>query len=125
MIWLFDFWESIPFQPEVEKWLEYVCNTEMPKPIRNECNAFVETYGPVVISLLIKQVDPKKICSTIGACPKSQTVLTSFDQNLVASDEEVKMPVAQAPKQKSQSDFKLNVIIWNPVTELVFVSSFR
>ena len=75
----------------------------MPKPIRNECNTFVATYGPVVISLLIKQVDPKKICSTIGACPKSQKILTSFDQSLVraTSDEEIKMPVAQAPKPKS------------------------
>ena len=92
-------------KPEVEKWLEYICNTEMPKPIRNECSAFVATYGPVIISLLVKQVDPKKICSTIGACPKSQTVLTSFDNSLVMPPKELeqsnKMPVAQAPKPKS------------------------
>ena len=57
-------------EPEIEKWLEYVCNTEMPKPIRNECNTFIQAYGPVVISLLLKQVNPDKICQTIGACPK-------------------------------------------------------
>jgi saposin len=57
----------------------------MPKPIRNECSAFVATYGPLIISLLIKHVDPKQICQTIGACPKTQSILTTFDSSIVNS----------------------------------------
>ncbi len=67
-------------QPEVEKWLEYVCTTVMPAPIKNECSSFVQEYGPIVIALLIKEVNPNQICSFIGVCPKQDT-----EQNMIAA----------------------------------------
>ena len=43
----------------------------MPVTIRTECKAFVDQYEPVIIALLAKQIDPDKICQTLGLCEKS------------------------------------------------------
>lgn len=57
---------------EVQKALDYVCMHVMPTTIRDECKAFVDTYEPVIVALLVKQIDPDKICQFIGVCPKKQ-----------------------------------------------------
>lgn len=62
-------------EPEIEKWLEYVCNTDMPKALRNECSQFVATYGPIIIPLLIQEVKPDQICKTIKACPSASILI--------------------------------------------------
>jgi hypothetical protein len=60
---------------EVQKALDYVCTHVMPETIRSECKAFVDQYEPVIVALLVKQVDPDKICQLLGLCPKNQKVL--------------------------------------------------
>jgi hypothetical protein len=42
----------------------------MPAPIRQECSSFIATYGPIIIELFVQQVQPDKVCRTIGLCPK-------------------------------------------------------
>lgn len=67
--------------------MDYVCKTDMPKPIRNECSQFVDQYGPVIIPLLVKQINPDAICKLIGACAKGkeveQTMITMLQQQPV------------------------------------------
>lgn len=60
---------------EVQKALDYVCMHVMPEPIRSECKAFVDQYEPVIVALLVKQVDPDKICQLLGLCPKKEALL--------------------------------------------------
>jgi saposin len=53
---------------EIEKWLEYVCNTAIPSTVRQECTAFVSQYGPLIIQILESQINPKQICTQIKVC---------------------------------------------------------
>ena len=50
--------------------MDYVCTNVLPVTIRSECKAFVDEYEPVIIALISKQIDPDKICHTIGLCSK-------------------------------------------------------
>lgn len=40
----------------------------MPATIRGECKSFVSEYESIIISLVINNVDPEKICQTIKVC---------------------------------------------------------
>ncbi|CAF0986520.1 unnamed protein product [Didymodactylos carnosus] len=54
-------------ESEVEKWLEYVCQI-MPSTIRSECRSFIESYGPAVVSVLVRDFDPATVCKKIKVC---------------------------------------------------------
>jgi hypothetical protein len=58
-------------EPELEALLRNVCNKRIPGKFRDQCNAFVDQYGTVIIDLLINEVDPEKICVAISLCPSS------------------------------------------------------
>ncbi len=53
--------------------LEQVCR-EMPTVLRDECKSFVDSYGVDIIALLVREVDPAKICEFIKVCPKPKDV---------------------------------------------------
>ena len=55
-------------EPELEKLLQNVCNKMMPANLKQECNQFVQQYGQVIISLLMNQVEPEKVCRFINLC---------------------------------------------------------
>ncbi|XP_048578713.1 prosaposin [Nematostella vectensis] len=54
-------------QQGIEKALMMVCSI-MPETIRNNCDKFVTEYTPIIMSLLLEEVDPAKVCSMIGLC---------------------------------------------------------
>ena len=64
-------------EPEIEKWLQYVCSV-FPSSIKSECNSFVDQYGPLIISLLVRKIEPEKICQTIELCPRSSQFVYSI-----------------------------------------------
>ncbi|KAJ4459565.1 putative Proactivator polypeptide [Paratrimastix pyriformis] len=57
-------------EAEIEKALDAVCD-RLPSSVHSMCDAFVEEYTPVLIELLVKKVDPAKVCQIIGLCGKS------------------------------------------------------
>lgn len=67
-------------EPEVEKWLEYVCNSVMPSSIKSECSAFVAEFGPVIIPLIVQEIQPSKVCSFIKICPKQSELSNMVSQ---------------------------------------------
>jgi len=79
----------------------------MPAPIKSECSAFVQQYGPIVIALLVKEVNPNQICSFIGVCPKHETeqtmIAAQIEQDLYKHRtrelEEEKMEEEQAKQE--------------------------
>jgi saposin len=46
----------------------------MPTVLRDECKQFVDTYGADIIALLVRDVDPAKVCELIRLCPKPKDV---------------------------------------------------
>ncbi len=61
--------------------LEQVCR-EMPTVLRDECKSFVDSYGVDIIALLVREVDPAKICEFIKVCPKQKDVAFLTKQNM-------------------------------------------
>lgn len=57
-------------EDEMDKVLEDVCKV-VPSGIRNECKTFIEAYGPQLIQLLDKAIDPQTICTEIKLCSKA------------------------------------------------------
>lgn len=64
--------------PEIERWMQYVCDHAMPVPVRNECSSFVATYGDLILSLLINNVPPQKVCTFMGLCNKTESGLPEY-----------------------------------------------
>lgn len=42
--------------------------------VKDECEEFVEQYGPMVIALLVQEIDPASVCPAIGICPKIEEI---------------------------------------------------
>ena len=53
------------------KALEKVCSI-LPKTVSAECKAFVDEYGPMVIKLLMSELDPQLICTQLGLCSQAE-----------------------------------------------------
>ncbi|XP_019644751.1 PREDICTED: prosaposin-like [Branchiostoma belcheri] len=60
-------------EKEITDALDKVCS-HFPDTIRDECTDFVNEYGPAVIQLLKLELDPQRICKTIGLCDESNSV---------------------------------------------------
>ncbi len=56
-------------QEEIEGALEQVCSI-VPQQMKSECKLFIKTYTPQLIDLLLQNVTPKLICSTLTLCPE-------------------------------------------------------
>ncbi|KAM9365752.1 prosaposin [Pholidichthys leucotaenia] len=59
--------------------VEKVCSI-LPETIKNECKDLIETYGPAIIELLVEEVDPGTICSTLGLC-SNRVLVGTLDQS--------------------------------------------
>jgi len=46
----------------------------MPTVLRDECKSFVDSYGADIIALLVREVDPAKVCELVKICPKPKDV---------------------------------------------------
>nr|XP_054773857.1 uncharacterized protein LOC129281952 isoform X4 [Lytechinus pictus] len=60
-------------QEEIAAALENLCNM-LPSTIRQECDAFVTTYEPEIIKLLLT-MSPDQVCAELGLCTSSFKVL--------------------------------------------------
>ncbi len=89
-------------EPELEKILQNVCNKAMPSNLRQECNQFVQQYGPIIINLLINQVEPERICRFINLCPSHKQEET---QLINKKQEAIKMIELNPPKILKNNEF--------------------
>ncbi|KAI8521805.1 hypothetical protein Bbelb_015590 [Branchiostoma belcheri] len=60
-------------EKEITDALDKVCS-HFPDTIRDECTDFVNEYGPAVIQLLKLELDPQRICKTLGLCDESNSI---------------------------------------------------
>ena len=51
----------------IEKGLEDICN-RMPASVEAQCNHLVETYGPAIVEILSRGVEPKDVCTLMRLC---------------------------------------------------------
>ncbi|XP_059176040.1 uncharacterized protein LOC131955787 isoform X3 [Physella acuta] len=58
-------------EAQIEAALNKVCNF-LPKTLQKECTAFVETYGPLVLQLLVQELQPQQICTILTLCKARQ-----------------------------------------------------
>ncbi|KAH9498380.1 hypothetical protein Btru_008134, partial [Bulinus truncatus] len=72
-------------EAEIEALLEKVCDI-LPGGLKQQCDSFVEEYGPVIIQLLLQEADPTQICTFIKMCT-SNTVKTQAKPVPQANDE--------------------------------------
>ena len=54
-------------QAEIEEGLEKVCSY-VPSAFASECKSFIEEYGPMIVKLLLQELDPKTVCTELGLC---------------------------------------------------------
>lgn len=69
----------------VESALESVCSL-MPVTVRQDCDAFVKQYTPVVMQLIANDVSPALVCSVVGLCAsESVPAVKNYDKSAVKS----------------------------------------
>lgn len=54
-------------EAEIMQALEKAC-AMLPDKYSKQCKDFVDKYGPMVIDLLIKDIDPEQVCTQLGLC---------------------------------------------------------
>ncbi|KAK3090478.1 hypothetical protein FSP39_012184 [Pinctada imbricata] len=57
---------------EIQAALDKVCSL-LPSTISSDCTDFVNQYGPTVIALLLQELSPSQVCTTIGLCTSART----------------------------------------------------
>ena len=51
--------------------LESVCK-KLPSSVEEQCTTLVETYGDAVLYLLVQEIDPATVCTSIKLCLASK-----------------------------------------------------
>lgn len=70
---------------EIEAVLDKVCNF-LPSSLTQECDNFIQQYGPLIIHLLAAEMAPQQVCTAIGLCT-SKTEIHHHSQELLGKDE--------------------------------------
>jgi hypothetical protein len=73
----------------IEAALEKVCGI-LPGPIKDKCDQFVETYGPVLVKLIEKYGTPDQVCDALKLCHNGTQVTESISHNIVESIKKIK-----------------------------------
>eukprot|EP00914_Ancora_sagittata_P029591 GHVO01058619.1.p1 GENE.GHVO01058619.1~~GHVO01058619.1.p1 ORF type:complete len:443 (+),score=69.73 GHVO01058619.1:115-1329(+) len=54
---------------EIEAVLEKVCNF-LPSTYEKQCDQIIETYGKMIVQMIVDEASPEEICTAIGLCTK-------------------------------------------------------
>jgi len=54
-------------EAEIKEYVDNIC-LKLPKAIRPECQHFVEAYEPLIVALLVQELDPSAVCKMIKLC---------------------------------------------------------
>ncbi|KAL4240157.1 hypothetical protein ACF0H5_000951 [Mactra antiquata] len=66
----------------VKEALDKMCSY-LPSSMSSECQNLVDTYSDQIIHLLVDEmIDPSKVCSAIGLCPRAQQPLIKEPENV-------------------------------------------
>jgi saposin len=69
-------------EAEIIAALKKVCSY-LPATVRDSCDSFVDQYAKAIIEMLVQELDPSVICTTLGLCTSSKrVVLTKVEGGL-------------------------------------------
>ncbi|XP_071247460.1 prosaposin isoform X3 [Salvelinus alpinus] len=72
-------------EQDVVRVLEKVCLV-LPPSLSAQCKDLIESYGKVIIELLLQEADPKTICTAVGLCQDaSRAFIPVLDQSQVVA----------------------------------------
>ncbi|XP_020811179.1 uncharacterized protein LOC110186369 [Drosophila serrata] len=83
-----------PTRESIKKILDQDCD-KLRKPVSAKCHKIVEKYGDTIADLLLKEMDPKLICTELGLCLFS-------DKDDLEMDEALKYDVIALPSKDDQ-----------------------
>jgi saposin len=64
-------------QAAIEAALEKVCRI-LPASVKDKCDTFVTTYGPILAQLLVKYSTPDQVCNALKVCNNgTQAIMSS------------------------------------------------
>jgi len=59
--------QNVTIEAAVKQALESVCK-KLPSSVEEQCTTLVETYGDAVLYLLVQEIDPATVCTSIKLC---------------------------------------------------------
>ena len=54
----------------------------MPHAVKNQCDHLVEVYGPAIVEILSRDIDPKDVCTLMQLCNSQETGTYSIFQGI-------------------------------------------
>ncbi|XP_051935580.1 prosaposin [Hippocampus zosterae] len=91
-------------QAEVLGYLEKACQLIPDKGLSAECKELVDSYYPIIVSIIIGELEnPGVACGAIGLCLSQQMALAEFHEQLMSNE------IPQIDLSKSATPFLLNV----------------
>ena len=58
-------------QAEIEQLLDQVCAI-LPGDLKQQCDTLVQQYGPIIVQLLLQELDPTQVCTALGLCSSNK-----------------------------------------------------
>lgn len=84
-----------PTRDSIKQVLEQSCD-KFKKPVAGKCHKIIDKYGDTIADLLLKEMNPKLICTELGLC------LLAHDLDDLEVDEALKYDVIALPQQSDK-----------------------
>lgn len=65
-------------QAEIEALLDKVCAI-LPANLSQTCDSLVQQYGPLIVQLLLAELQPDRVCTVIGLCTAKGKGMSTFN----------------------------------------------
>jgi len=97
-------------EEQIKEYVEHICQ-EMPSTVRSKCKQFVDTYEPLLIQLLVSEMDPSMICKEINLCDKKSVYQAAVSKSSTCETCQFVMDeVFSVLSDKDDQDMVVNVL---------------
>jgi len=81
-----DFMKNTKNEEEIKDYLDSVCDI-MPSSLRAKCDDLIDSYEPLIVELLVNDLDPVEVCREINLCETPQEAKASCETCQFVADE--------------------------------------
>jgi len=98
-------------EAEIKEYVEAVCE-DLPSSVRDECKKLVDQYEPLIVAMLVDEVDPQQVCTELRLCGTAQVLVLQSEKKTPRCEtcEFVMQEVFSVLTDKDDQDMVRNVL---------------
>jgi len=96
-------------EEEIKEFVDEIC-TKLPSSLRGQCTKFVDTYEPLLVDLLVNDLEPSQVCKEIKLCDAQNYYLQAVDKGANCETCQFVMEEVFSVSDKDDSEMVVNVL---------------